>query len=64
MTDNIFAYTGFDPEQPQYPGYVSINRLENGDVCVIVRGEPIVENGIVRCGSTVSYTVPSAMWTL
>lgn len=47
MRDNIFAYTG--PTGPGYPAYVSINRLENGDVEVTVRGAPNVYEGSRIC---------------
>ena len=39
MKQNIFAYTG--PTGQGYPPYVSINLLENGDVEVTVRGDPV-----------------------
>lgn len=43
---NIFAYTGVD----QYPGYVSINRMANGDVSVTVREAPTIhEDGVYVC---------------
>lgn len=37
MSENIFAYTA---PGGSYPGYVSINRLDNGDVRVSVRAAP------------------------
>lgn len=43
MKKNIFAFTAMNPEQPSYPGYVSINREPSGDVTVSVRSEPRVE---------------------
>lgn len=46
MTDNIFAYTA--PEG-SYPGYVSINRTESGDVEVTVRAVPTVREGAHVC---------------
>lgn len=42
MTDNIFAHT---TPRGNYPGYVSINRLENGDVAISVREEPTTVEG-------------------
>lgn len=50
MTTNIFAFTPNDPDQPIYPGFVSINREDNGDVTVIVRSAPRVRDGIYICG--------------
>lgn len=47
MTENLFAYTG---PGAGYPGYVSINRAENGDVVVTVREEPTVRDGVYICG--------------
>ena len=44
--DNIFAYTA--PEGT-YPGYVSINRLESGDVEVTVRAAPTIRDGVHIC---------------
>lgn len=48
MTDNIFAFTALGA---QYPGYVSINRLENGDVEVTVRSAPRVQDGGYICAN-------------
>ncbi len=50
MSRNIFAFTAHDPDQSSYPGFVSINREENGDVTVIVRSAPSVRDGIYVCG--------------
>lgn len=36
MSHNLFAYTS---PNNNYPGYVSINRKENGDVSITVRSE-------------------------
>jgi hypothetical protein len=44
---NLFAYT--DASGVSYPGYVSINRLENGDVRVSVRGAPKIYDGVHVC---------------
>lgn len=49
MTENIFAYTGPGCE---YPGYVSINRNEAGDVLVSVRAAPTPVDGVRVCGVT------------
>ena len=48
MNDNIFAYTA---PGAGFPGYVSINRLENGDVEVTVREAGTVHEGINICRS-------------
>lgn len=48
MTHNLFAYT---PVGMSWPGYVSINRLPNGDVEVTVRGKPTVREGAFVCGN-------------
>jgi hypothetical protein len=47
MSENIFAYTG--PTDPGYPAYVSINRNEDGDVVVSVRGAPKEYEGSRVC---------------
>lgn len=47
MRDNIFAYTAATGKG--YPGYVSINRLENGDVEVTVRAAPTEYEGSRVC---------------
>jgi hypothetical protein len=47
MGNNIFAYTAMDPS---YPGYVSINRKNNGDVSVSVRAAPETRQGVYVCG--------------
>lgn len=44
---NLFAYTA---PGSLYPGYVSINRDENGNVRVTVRAEPKVRDGSYICG--------------
>lgn len=47
VPENIFAYTAPGAD---YPGYVSINRLGNGDVSVTVRAAPDgPEEGIRVC---------------
>lgn len=46
MRENLFAYTAPGIEMP---GYVSINREENGDVSVTVRAEPRVRDGVYVC---------------
>lgn len=48
MKECVFAYTG--PTHNGYPGYVSVNRLENGDVEVTVRAAPTEYDGIYVCG--------------
>lgn len=48
VAENIFAFT--EPGS-EYPGYVSINRLENGDVSVSVRAKPKRGNGSRVCHS-------------
>lgn len=47
MTDNVFAFTAPGSE---YPGYVSINRTNDGDIAVTVREAPIVRDGVFVCG--------------
>ena len=49
MSENIFAFTEYNPEQPSYPGYVSINRNDTGDVVVSVRAAPYVVDGVYIC---------------
>lgn len=46
--ENIFAYTA--PEG-SYPGYVSINRLDNGDIEVTVRAAPTIRDGVHICAN-------------
>ena len=46
---NIFAFTENNPDQPTYPGFVSINTDENGDIVVTVREPPTVQDGIYIC---------------
>lgn len=48
--ENIYAYTA---PGCNYPEFVSVNREENGDVKLIVRGKP--KDG--KCGETVSITI-------
>lgn len=48
MRDNLFAYT--PATSIGYPPYVSINRLENGDVEVTVRAAPTEYDGVYVCG--------------
>jgi len=48
MRDNIFAYTA---PGSAYPGYVSINRLENGDVEITVREEGRSFAGVHVCAN-------------
>lgn len=50
MKQNIIAYT----EPGFQPGYVSINKLDSGDVEVIVRASPF--DG--QFGKTVSMVIP------
>lgn len=62
---NIGAYTAATGEG--FPPYVSINRLENGDVKVTVRGSPRKEkqgNGEIWhvCGPEAEATIPAAEW--
>lgn len=47
MRENIFAYTA---PGVGYPGYVSINRTEDGDVEVTIREAPTVRDGSYICG--------------
>ena len=47
MFDNVFAYTA---PGSQYPGYVSINRDQNGDITVTVREAARVREGVYVCG--------------
>jgi hypothetical protein len=47
VKENIFAYT--DVSGVSCPGYVSINRLANGDVEVSVRSAPRQRDGIYVC---------------
>lgn len=60
---NLFAYTAMSGS---YPGYVSINRLENGDVRVTVREAPTVNRDCyghdVREGKQASFDVPADQW--
>jgi hypothetical protein len=44
---NLFAYT---EQTGPYPGYVSINRNEAGDVVVSVRSAPTQRHGSYICG--------------
>lgn len=53
---NIFAYTALSG---LYPGYVSINRLADGDVSVSVRASP-KEPGVP--GEFASFVIPAAEW--
>lgn len=48
MKTNIFAHT----ESGHAPGFVSINRLDNGDVEVSVRASPTKRRGVRVCGQT------------
>lgn len=43
---NLFAYTALTAE---YPAFVSVNRQENGDVIVTLRGEADVRDGCFVC---------------
>lgn len=45
MNTNIYAFT----ELGTYPGYVSINREENGDVSITVRSQPNARIGSRIC---------------
>jgi hypothetical protein len=47
MRENIFAHT--DCSGVGYPGYVSINRVENGDVEITVRSSPTQRDGVHVC---------------
>lgn len=60
MKRNLAAYTAPPPEA--YPGYVSINRDESGDIEVTVRAAPTVVDGAPVCGQTSAFTVPAADW--
>ena len=55
--ENIAAHT--DATGPGYPAYLSINRLDDGAVEVIVRSPPSPEG---RCGDTaqMAMTIPTA----
>lgn len=64
---NIFAYTGATGRG--YPPFVSINRLENGDVRVSVRGDAEMRRisatdprGYLAEGPQVEIVVPAAEW--
>jgi hypothetical protein len=58
----LFAYTA---PGGLYPGYVSINRLENGDVRVTVRGEPcIIDETRAIMGQCAAFVVPAAEWPM
>lgn len=63
VRDNIFAYTALSGS---YPGYVSINRLENGDVEVTVREAPTINQDCyghdVFEGRQAAFVVPAAEW--
>jgi hypothetical protein len=64
MRSNIFAYT--DVSGISYPGYVSINRTESGDVEVTVREAPTVNRDVyghdIREGRTAAYVIPAEEW--
>jgi hypothetical protein len=63
IATNIFAHTGKGDKGP--PEYVSINRLENGDVRVTVRGKARrYRNGTYEMveGITVETVVPASEW--
>jgi hypothetical protein len=69
VKDNLFAYTA---ASGSYPGYVSVNRLENGDVEVSVRSAPRERQGVYVCSHQPgpgnctaggpSFVVPAAEW--
>jgi hypothetical protein len=46
MPDNLFAHTA---PGAAYPGYVSINREESGDVSFTVRAAPTERDGVHIC---------------
>lgn len=46
---NIFAFTENNPDQPSYPGFVSINKDDDGNVVVTVREKPTVREGAYVC---------------
>lgn len=62
--ENLFAYTA--ATGLGYPPYVSINRLETGDVEVTVRAAPKINQDCyghdVTEGKMVSVVVPAADW--
>ena len=68
MTKTAFAYTGATGRG--YPPYVNISVLENGDVKVTVRGDPVdmpetdESPAHLRGGPTVSAVVPADEWPL
>jgi hypothetical protein len=65
MNNNLFAYT--PATGIGYPPYVSINRLDNGDVKVTVRSGPTIVKADAEYaieGDTVSVVVPAAEWKL
>lgn len=45
---NILGYT----ELGDYPGYVSVNQDDNGDVKITVRSPPTIRQGVRVCGHT------------
>jgi hypothetical protein len=45
--ENLFAFTALT--DTSYPGYVSVNRLDNGDVQVTVRAAPTSFDGVHVC---------------
>lgn len=47
---NIFAFTENNPDQPSYPGFVSINKDDDGNVVVTVREQPTARDGSYICG--------------
>lgn len=49
MSTNLLAITLSDPV---YPGFVSINREDDGSVTVIVRQAPRTVDGVRVCGQT------------
>lgn len=47
MNKNIFAYT---EESPIYPGYISVNQNDEGNIEITIRESPTTIDGISVCG--------------
>jgi len=47
--NNIFAFTEVNHEQPSYPGFISINGDESGNVVVTIRESPTVRDSVYIC---------------
>ena len=61
IPDNIFAYTSADE---QFPEFVSVNRLADGDVQIIVRSPAKMHASgeYLDAGDCAQATMPAAEW--